>query len=361
LITVIGNQSNIIGNIIGANNWRDTAQNQSLGTVILQHRAPLLKTMILNSIAQTSALTSSNALLDPIGVMQWSQKEYLRFYNKYINSLVNLFNSGGLTLANPISEWLDKALKSINVGKTLSSPWAMSGFDGVPGRYCSEKSITPTFVPASATRLGVTPSFVPTAFFDATQPNSPLSLRCHNGAVVVLQDFNGADLGTIADQQSSTVDPQLLTHPVARAWMQLEVNLFNSLPASYRNPDSVQKLDIKTIFSGKWRTTNYSYKDQLTMLYPVFERWLTTNQLDAFKNTTYKIDDPFSWNYSSCTDQENNPVPVIGAVSIFSFLILIAPTLAPGKCWASVSNHFGGMQNMVPHLTPVATPNCGMI
>lgn len=309
LITVIGNQSNIIGNIIGANNWRDTAQNQSLGTVILQHRAPLLKTMILNSIAQTSALTSSNALLDPIGVMQWSQKEYLRFYNKYINSLVNLFNSGGLTLANPISEWLDKALKSINVGKTLSSPWAMSGFDGVPGRYCSEKSITPTFVPASATRLGVTPSFVPTAFFDVTQPNSPLSLRCHNGAVVVLQDFNGADLGTIADQQSSTVDPQLLTHPVARAWMQLEVNLFNSLPASYRNPDSVQKLDIKTIFSGKWRTTNYSYKDQLTMLYPVFERWLTTNQLDAFKNTTYKIDDPFSWNYSSCTDQENNPVP----------------------------------------------------
>lgn len=309
LISVIGNQLNITGNIIGANNWRDTAQNQSLGTVILQHRAPLLKTMILNSIAQTTALTSSNALLDPMVVMQWAQKEYLRFYNKYINSLINLYNSGGITLANPINEWVDRALKSINVGKTLNSPWAMSGFDGVPGRYCDEKSTNPTFVPASATRLGVTPAFVPTAFFDTTQPNNPLSLRCHNGAVVVLKDFNGVDLGTIRDNLPSTVDPELLTHPVSRAWMQLEVYLFNSLPATYRNSDAVQKLDTRTIFSGKWRTTNYSYKDQLTLMYPIFERWLTTNQLDAFKNTTYKIDDPFSWNYGKCTDQENNPVP----------------------------------------------------
>jgi len=251
LITVIGNQLNISGNIIGSNNWRDTAQNQSLGTVILQHRAPLLKTMILNSISQTTALTSSNALLDPMVVMQWAQKEYLRFYNKYINSLINLYNSGGITLANPINEWVERALKSINVGKTLNSPWAMSGFDGVPGRYCSEKSTKPTFVPASATRLGVTPAFVPTAFFDTTQPGAPLSLRCHNGAVVVLKDFNGADLGTIRDGLATTADPELLTHPVARAWMQLEVDLFNSLPATYRNPDSAQKLDTRTIFSGK--------------------------------------------------------------------------------------------------------------
>ena len=309
LISIIANQSGITGEVVGINNWRDTAQDLALGTVVLQHRAPMLKLMILNAVNQTDALTSSTALLDPMAAMQWAQREYLRFYNKFITALINLYNGGGLTASTPIDDWVTRALNTINVGKTAASPWAMSGFDGTVGRYCSSPSTSPTWVPASAARLGAASSTIPTAFFDNTQPDQPLSLRCHNGALVVLKDFQGNDLGTIIEGAQSTTNPGNLTHPVARAWMQFEVNMYLNLPSKYRDSDGSKSFDITSIFSGKWRLTNYSRNDFLFLSYPIFERWVTQNQLDAFKNTTYEANDPFSWNYSACVDFDNQPVP----------------------------------------------------
>jgi hypothetical protein len=306
--SIIINQSGLTGNIIGANNYRDTAQNQGLGTKIVQHRAPMLKLMVLNAVNQSNVVTSSVAQLSPMNAMQWAQREYLRFYNKFINTLFNLYNQRSYTAEKSPDDWVAAALKTINIGKTVASPWANSGFDGPQGNYCSFQSTNPTYVPTSATRLGVTPAYQPTVFFDNSQPTSPLSMRCHNGAIVVLKDFDNNNLGTI-EGSTSTTNPLALDHPIARAWLQFETNLFTNLPTYYSNVDYVPLVDARTIFSGKWRSTNYSSSEKTALFSPAFERWSTTNQIDAFKNTTYDLTDQFTWNYSSCLDKDNAPLP----------------------------------------------------
>ena len=289
--------------------WRDSARDQSLGTQIVQHRAPLLKLMILNSISQSNVINSSTSELDPMSAMQWAQREYLRFYNKFVTSLINLYTNSSYTGAETPDAWITQALRSVNLAKTPASPWANSGFEGVPGAYCSVPSTNPTYVPATPTRLGVTPASSPRAFYDHSQPNSPLSLECHNGAVVVLRGFDGVDLGEILGGQDSTNAAQNLSHPIARAWLTFEQRLYQSLPSQYGDPEARPALDPRTIFSAKWRTTNYSREDQLTLLRPMFDNWTTLNQLDAFKNTTFEITDPYSWNYSKCLDIDGNAVP----------------------------------------------------
>lgn len=327
--SVIANQTGITGSAIGSNNWHDTKQDQSLGNVVLQHRAPMLKLMALNSVRQSDALTSSTATLDPITAMQWSQKEYLKFYNKFINSLVNLYNSQAYNLSQTPDQWVDRALKQINLGKTKANPWAMSGFGSSAGAYCDQMAATPTWIPPTPTRLGAAPAWQPVAFLDTSQPSQPLSLRCHNGAIVVLQDLDGVTLGTIDYNLTETSNPLALTHPVARAWMQLEVRLYNDLPERFRDPEAPLSMDPRVIWSAKWRATNYSRADRLAISRPMFERWSTLNQIDAFRNTTFDITNPFSWNYSSCVDKQNLPVPGHWRGIYFHFYDTDRPHQAP--------------------------------
>ena len=313
LTSIVKNQAGFEGDPRGSNNYRDTAGDQSLGTVILQHRAPMLKLMGLNAPSQTDVFSTSNSVVDPFSATQWAQSEYLRFYNKVVNSLLAVYDGGGLTTSNTPQTWLQTALTRVNLGKTPLSPWANSGFDLVNGAYCSQQSTQPTWVPPSAARLGAAPSYYPRVFFDTTQPETlgvyPLSLRCHNGAILVLKDFSNQNLGTIVNNQSQTSDPSQLTHPVAQAWLLFELRMYESLPAQYRSAESVPAVDPRTVFCGKYRQTSYSREDQLRLQSPSWQKWLTFNQVDAFRNTGFDVNNPFTWNYSSCVDKDNNTVP----------------------------------------------------
>ena len=344
LISVILNQSGITGSIIGSNNWRDTSQLFELGTCILQHRAPMLKLMTLNAISQSNIITTSISQLEPMPILQWAQSEYLRFYNKFINALLSLYTSQGYTTSYTPAQWIDAALTKINIGKTSSSTWVNSGFDltqtqiswcnisgqtnTIPG-YCNSQISNPSYIPPSAARLGASPAWIPTAFYDTTQPTSPLSLRCHNGAIVVLRDFDNNDLGTIEGGLTTTNDPLSLTNPIAQAWMLFELSLFNNLPTSYSNEDALPPVDFRTIFSGKWRSVNYSYKEKIQMLTPAFDRWRTNNQVDTVKNTIYNPDDEFTWNYSKCFDFQNQPLPGYWRGIYFYYYDTDTPHLTP--------------------------------
>ena len=307
--SILSNQVGFTGNVSGSNNYRDLIQDMSLGTVLLQNRAPMLKLMGLNAINQTTVLETSSSIIDPFNAIVWAQSEYLRFYNKVVNGLVNLWINQGYTTAQTPQTWLNQVLSTVNLGKTQDSPWANSGFDLTNGAYCSQQSENPTWVPPSATRLGVTPAYFPEVFYDYSQPDQPLSMRTHNGAIVVLKDYTNQNLGDIANSLQRTTDPQNLTNPVAQSWLLFELRLYDSLPLKYKNPQVQLPLDPRTIFSAKYRTTSYSREDQLVIQAPSWQKWLTFNQIDAFRNTTYDITDPFSWNYSSCVDQDGDPVP----------------------------------------------------
>lgn len=306
--SIMENQPGFVGNSVGDNNWRDCAQDQSLGTEILQHRGSMLKLMALNAASLRTVFDTSNTPVDPFVTVMWAQQEYLRFYNKLIRSLINLYNTQQFTGAQSASDWLQAALKQINVGKTAQSAWAHSGIEMISGTYCDQLSENPTWVPASATRLGVTPVWQPQVFLDHSQPGSPLSMRCHNGAVVVLKDLQGESLGEITSGDR-TQQVQDLTHPVARAWFLFELRMYESMPDAYVQSDRHMPLDPRTLFSAKYRRTSYSREDQIRLMAPAFEKWSTFNQVDAMRNTTFDLNNPWSWNYGSCVDLDGSPVP----------------------------------------------------
>lgn len=313
--SVLKNQAGFVGSVSGSNNWRDLAQDQGLGHHILQHRAPMLKLMILNVINQTDVFEGSQSVTDPMQAMQWAQSEYLKFYNKFVNSLFNLYNNQAVTLDTAPAEWIQRALKQVNLGKTKTSAWTNSGIDMQMGAYCGSQSVNPTWVPPTAARLGAAPVYQPVVFVDVTQPVNPdtqqypLSLRCHNGAILVLKDADNQNLGEIISGSASTSAVTDLSHPIARAWLLFELLQYDSLPEKYKSVNHVPDLDPRTIWSGKFRQTSYSRADWLKISSVAWQRWLTFNQLDAFRNTSFDVTDPFTWNYGTCVDQDQQPVP----------------------------------------------------
>lgn len=120
--SIIANQIGFTGTSFGGdNNYRDTRKNRSLGTFILQNVSPLLKTM----------LVSSSDDLDFIKGLTFSQDEYTKFKNKYLQTALQLINNG----FNPvqyynnsivISMWVEEILKIVNVSKEFSNAFAYS-------------------------------------------------------------------------------------------------------------------------------------------------------------------------------------------------------------------------------------------
>lgn len=310
--SILVNQTGFKGDVAGANNWRDSAQLLGRGTQIVQHTASMLKLMALNSVNQSQVFEGSQSITDPLVTMQWSQSEYLRYYNKFLNSLWGLYNNQALTGADDVMVWIHQAFKQINLGKTRSSAWVNSGVDMTMGQYCSQQSDSPTWVPTSATRLGAWPAWQPTVFYDRDSNQSGpavLMMRCHNGALVSLTDLQLLPLGEIQGGASQTSDPNQLTHPVAKAWLKFEQLQFASLPQKYAQVDHVSDLDIRTLFSGKFRLTSYTRSDLISLQTPAWNRWLSLNQVDALRNTTFNINDPFTWNYSECEDLDGQTLP----------------------------------------------------
>ena len=111
---IIGNQPGFQGNPFGNNNWRDTPRILGLGLNILQHKAPLIKPMILSSGNVTVGINTVQSKTDPLLAMQYTQREYLRFYNRLISSLLNLW-ANGYGLNESPTQWLLTAFRQINL------------------------------------------------------------------------------------------------------------------------------------------------------------------------------------------------------------------------------------------------------
>jgi len=302
--SIIQNQEGFVGQAFGANNYRDTAGKLSFGNSILQHRAPMLKLMLLNSRDVTNGIYLNQGYTDPMIAMQFAQKEYLKFYGKFIRALFNLYKNGyGLT--NTQSDWISTVLKQINIGKTATSTWVNSGYDTTQASYCSMQSSTPTYIPPTASRLGVAPVYQPTVYVI----NQNIIIQTHDGSRIIMQDDSGNPLGMILGGLSQTTSPSALSNPIAAAWLQFELNIYNNIPSIYNNVDAELVLDIRKYSPGKWRTSDYTVSEYNAILLPMFDKWVILNQVDYTANTTFDLNDQFTFNYSSILDAQGQPVP----------------------------------------------------
>ena len=305
--SIILNQPGLIGSPLGNNNYRDTPRILGLGLYILQHKAPLTKPMILSSGNITVGINTVMNNTEPMQAMQYAQNQYTRFYNRFIQALFTL-SANGYTAAESPQNWVSTALTQINLGKSPNSPWANSGIDGPQAGYTYLRSTAPTYVPPTGTRLGVCKAYMPVVYYEPLEVGYNLVIQCHDGARFVMAK-DGLPLGTINYGLSSTSDPLLLSSPVAAAWLQWELDLFNNMPDAYSNPQAIPALDIVAYTPGKWRSSDYTLSEYLQVTYPMFDRWIIGNQVDYRANTTYNVTDPFTWNYSELRDKNGQTVP----------------------------------------------------
>jgi hypothetical protein len=313
---IIGNQTGFEGDSIGINNYLDSAQVRGLGLSILQHRAPMLKLGLINTV-RLSDLTSVTSPTDPMMAMQFAQRSYQRFYNRFLQSLFNLAKKQGYaagssaTACDPymVKQWVSAALKQINIGKTSASPWANSGPSGLPGTYCSVPSSDPTYVPATPTRLGITPAYHPMVYMDYSYTVPRLVIQTHDGARIVMVNDQGEQLGTFVHGETSTTNPEELTDPVAAAWLQFELDLYGNLPQPYRDPQASLAFDIREVSPGKWRTCDYTRDEFLRLQRGPFDKWVVATQVNYRANTGYDTTNQFSYNYRSVSDKQGLPVP----------------------------------------------------
>ena len=304
---IISNQYNEQSNGVGNTNWRDSTQNRGLGLEILQHRSPLLKLMMLNSNNINTGMLSSTSLTDPSLAIQFAQREYNKFYNRFIRTLFKLYSTSGYDKSITPQQWIDAALSQVNLGKSKISAWAYSGYE--QNEDFSTTTAKPTFVPPTATKLGVAPAYKPVAYLDSDYYPPKLTLQTHDGARIILEDLEGLQLGTISNNATKTSNPTLLTNPVASAWLQFELDLYNAIPSMYSDIDAVPAFDVRIYTPGKWRTTDYTRKEYLNILRPSFSKWIIHAQVDYMANTGYSPNNQFSFNYSNCVDKQGNYVP----------------------------------------------------
>jgi hypothetical protein len=260
---IIANQPDFQGAVYDANNWRDSSQQRFRGTHIIQHSAGLLKTMLL----------SARENLDLMSSIRFVEAEYARFRSKFEQKITEFLTNGRLGNQDPLDTWVDTALEEINRGKTSSFAFYYSGV-GI-----TEDHPLPTYIPATASYLGVHNLYVPKVISDTTLVNPQYFLQGHDGSLTLLY-------GDIRDY----------------VLLNLEKRIYESTTASVRTVER-PVFDVSQWVSGCFSTSSYSYNEFLSLLQPGFERWGSANGLNYRTNDTFDIEDPMTWNWSSVTNK----------------------------------------------------------
>ena len=253
---IIKNQKDFHGNLFSRNNFRDTAKEKYLGNKILQHESPMLRLMLL----------ASDKDLDLINSIKYVQKEYNRFYVKFINILNRIY----LNNNNP-DEWIEEILKEINVGKNNEFPFKNSGM------------ISPNeqlFIPPTPSFLGITQTYKPEIYTDDTFINSVETLKCHDGSIIPLY-------GDFRDQ----------------VLLRLEEKIYEGIDTKFKN-QYLPLLSKYDVIPGKFRKTDYSRDEINKILQPFFELWLYENNLNFEKNEYQEKGNEKLINYTNIKDYE---------------------------------------------------------
>ena len=256
--SVISNQPNLIGTPNGANNWRNTGQDRSLGEDILQHRSPLLKLLTLGS----------NRNIDFMLSVRYVEREYTRFRNKFLRKLAEFNKDGIHNDSQDPSVWIEDALTSINLGKILDFPFSLSGMG-------TRENGEPTYYPSSPSRLGIFGVYKPEKYLDTSYITPRNVIQMHDGSIMLAYD----------DFRDDVI-------------LAFENNVYDTIPDNYKT-EYTPDFDWTQFVTTKYHTGDYSVEEFNRLLTPILQRWAVFNTIDLHTNTIYSPTDPFTWNYGA--------------------------------------------------------------
>ena len=272
----IEGQLNLIGSQFSRNNYRDTSKSKYFGEAILQHTAPLLKTMLI----------AADTNIDIINSIKYSEREYVRFKNKFIQKITNFYNSGELTEfdtsdpnSNTVDEWINQALEEINIAKNDEFPFKNTG----AGRI-TEILTERTFIPPTPAYLGITPVYEPKYYIDDTYEIPVRFIEGHDGSLTpTFDDFR---------------DNVLLG---------LENRIYNSILDKFKT-EKLPNLSKFDVLPGKFRKTTYLREETLKILQPNFELWVAQAGVD-YKTNNGVVESEFGLNYRLVRDRDGEELP----------------------------------------------------
>lgn len=251
-LSIIGNQEGFSGVASGTNNYRNIPVNLGVGTSILQHH---------NSLAKVMGI-SSNANLNVVNAIKYSEREYIRFKNKLINKITAFTTNTTYTSNLDAKVWLYDAMKAINLAKSNQFPFTYN-------------TITDSYIPATPSRLGLYPVFKPEKFVDLTLKEP----------IFVIQGHDGSILPAYNDFRDDVI-------------LEFENFIYDSIPASYKG-ESKKLYTILDAVATPYRDAEYSIDEFNQLLTPIILQWSAKEGIEIEINDTYDESDPFTYNYSN--------------------------------------------------------------
>lgn len=320
--SIISNQSGLSGNPIGDNNYRDTPRDLTRGTFILQHTAPLLKTMLL----------ASDSAFDVLEASRYVETEYQRFRSKFARQLLQA-NKDGLTPSDAPTAWVSSILNTLRIAHTDSFPFALSNMAG--GQY---------FVPSTPTALGMMPAAVPAIITDASYGQMILG---HDGSLTPV-------FGDWRDAVILALETQIYQNMPTLAWtMDGAASLFGLSTVPALANETRPTFDVQTWIGGAFYTAEdgYSWSETAAILAPMFELWAQTNNLNYRPHTDYDGTDPFTWNYRGLVDKRGNVLPGHWRAIFRFYYDTDAPNTRPWEMlgFADEPNWWTGLYGSAPY------------
>jgi hypothetical protein len=148
-------------------------------------------------------------------------------------------------------------LKSLTTGDILV----------VDDYYSTEGS----FVPATPTKLGLFPKFIPSLFEDNTYLTPVNVIQGHDGSIMLAyNDYRDAII------------------------IEFEKRVYNNIKAEYRP----ELIDVNSIIPSAFRTTDYSVTEINSILQGEFIKWSGFYGIDYTTNNSFNDANPFTWNYT---------------------------------------------------------------
>ena len=328
--SIIESQDNITGVSYNTNNYRDTPRQINLGKRILQHRAPLLRSMLM----------CADEDFDYLRAVRYAESEYSRFRSRFNQKLVEFYINGTFPTATPL-ELTNEVLNSLRGSRTNDFPFAYSQVGG--GQF---------FIPPTPSAMGLARPFRPRMEIDGSFSESLRVIVGHDGSrhiasgelltivhstgdaqVYLLNDEPYGDVrvtinnvetddytqnGRIITLLSSLSHGDTVVVSVDDIRDQCNLALENLI---YDNIDSSFRSDVPTPFrlddyiAGRFyeKTTeraNYSLAEFTQVLLPFFLNWAQANQVDYKLNASYDGSDPWTWNYRGTKDYAGETIPV---------------------------------------------------
>ena len=147
----------------------------------------------------------------------------------------------------------------------------MQPTDTVIVRYYND--LAETYIPPSATSLGLSPVYVPTLFTDNEYANPITFIRGHDGSSTPVFGDRTDDI-----------------------FMMLETLIYN------RNTDkATEKSELNLSNYGSYES-EYTFAEKRYVQYSFFKKWMLKNNISDIRNTTFDINNWKTWNYRSISD-----------------------------------------------------------